>query len=307
MRGEERPDYWATDRDCRVAIAPNWCLPLSRVPRTLCLPLGHDHPERCACRWPTAAPRTPPDRRAPPAPPNGRPPAAAPPVPVVTRTRRRRGPRCAAPTRPPARAAATAPGRTVLPQHDGLRIQQVHRPRQSYTERGSGVAKGTSYLGIALGGTLGQQPDAVLPRRQPGRAQHGLLTRVLLEAAPTAARARRTLRAHRHMPQLARETPCSPQQPPVHEHCRTDADLRRHMQEVAWGGVAEPEFREAAEVGLVVHGQRQLPGSSAPRSVSCHSRLGARTTVRASRATRPGTATARPAGHSPSSSASATT
>lgn len=74
-------------------------------------------------------------------------------------------------------------------------------------------------------------------------------------------------------------------------------------------GVASPSQSSARPPKLAslstVRGSS--PGSSAPRSVSCQSRLGARTTVRASRATRPGTATARPAGHSPSRSASAMT
>ena len=62
------------------------------------------------------------------------------------------------------------------------------------------------------------------------------------------------------MPQLARETPGSAQQPAVHDQRRADADLGRDMQEVLRGVVAEPQLGQRAEVGLVVHGQRESVG-----------------------------------------------
>lgn len=62
------------------------------------------------------------------------------------------------------------------------------------------------------------------------------------------------------MPQLARETVRSAQQPAVHHDRRTDTDLRRHVHEVARSTVAQPEFGERAEVGLVAHAQREVHG-----------------------------------------------
>ncbi|GAA4955970.1 hypothetical protein GCM10023238_23240 [Streptomyces heliomycini] len=59
------------------------------------------------------------------------------------------------------------------------------------------------------------------------------------------------------MAQLARETTVPVQQPSVHDDRGADADLGGHVEEVARGALAEPQFGQRAEVGLVGHGERQ--------------------------------------------------